>query len=237
MSFKIPEGDKKAVYVQSRFNRIAGKYDLFNDIVTQGMHRYWKRFMVNRAKLRPGDSVLDICCGTGDIVQLLQKRVGKEGVAIGLDFSRGMLSVASARNRSGTTLFIQGDAAVIPVKTESIDAITVGYGLRNLKEITPCLKEVHRVLKPGGRFLSLDMGKVSNPFIRTFFNFYFFRIVPRIGRLLYPGEDLFDYFPESSVAFPSQEKLAEMLSDCGFSNISFTGFYFGGVVVHYAEKP
>lgn len=237
MSFKIPEGDKKAAYVQSRFTRIAAKYDLFNDIVTQGMHRYWKRFMVDHANLCPGDSALDICCGTGDITQLLQKRVGTEGNAIGLDFSAGMLSVAATRNRSGGTLFMQGDAAIIPAKSESIDTITVGYGLRNLKEIAPCLKEVYRVLKPGGRFLSLDMGKVRYPLVRTLFNFYFFRIVPRIGRLLYPGEDLFDYFPESSVAFPSQEKLAEMLSGCGFSNVTFTDFYFGGVAVHYAEKP
>ena len=111
-----------------------------------------------------------------------------------------------------------------------------GYGLRNLVDIPACLKEVHRVLKPGGRFLSLDMGKVNLPIIKQIFKFYFFSVVPRIGKLIYPGEDIFDYFPESSINYPSQEEMAEILSGQGFAEVRFYNFYFGSTAIHYARK-
>ncbi|MCG8334320.1 MAG: bifunctional demethylmenaquinone methyltransferase/2-methoxy-6-polyprenyl-1,4-benzoquinol methylase UbiE [Proteobacteria bacterium] len=236
MAFTIPEGKSKADYVQKKFSEIARKYDLFNDIVTQGMHRYWKRFLVKKARLNPGDQVLDICCGTGDITQLLQKKTGKQGTTLGLDFSSGMLAVAAERDQTGLSSFLQGDAAVLPIISGSMDAVTVGYGLRNLIDISPCLEEVYRVLKPGGRFLCLDMGKVKIPIIREIFAFYFFKIVPRIGKLIYPGEDMFDYFPESSVEYPSQERLAEILREHGYIDVSYHDFHFGSVTVHYAVK-
>ncbi len=236
MSFKIPEGNSKAEYVKHKFSNIAGRYDLFNDVITQGMHRYWKHFLVNKTGLQPGNQALDICCGTGDITQRLCKKVGEKGSVCGLDFSTGMLSMASLRNQSFRSSFIQADAAILPFKTNSQDAVTVGYGLRNLVDITACLKEVQRVLKPGGKFLSLDMGKVKIPIINRLFTFYFFKIVPRLGKMIYPGEDMFDYFPESSVDFPSQRKLAEMLSNCGFEAVKFYNFYFGSVAIHYAVK-
>jgi demethylmenaquinone methyltransferase/2-methoxy-6-polyprenyl-1,4-benzoquinol methylase len=236
MAFTIPEGNSKAHYVKNRFTGIATRYDLFNDIVTQGMHRYWKKFLVKKAELKPGDQVLDICCGTGDITQLLQKNVGSPGLVVGLDFSPGMLSVAAERNESGLSALIQGDAMILPFKDTCLDAVTVGYGLRNLVDIDRCIEEVQRVLKPGGRFLSLDMGKVNYPIIRNLFAFYFFRIVPRIGKLIYPGEDLFDYFPASSVSFPSQEGLAQLIAGHGFEEVRFYNFYFGSVAVHVARK-
>ncbi len=236
MAFTIPEGKSKADYVQKKFSGIAGKYDLFNDIVTQGMHRYWKRFLVKKASLKPGDRVLDICCGTGDITQLLQKKTGAQGTTVGLDFSPGMLAVAEERDHTGLSSFLQGDATVLPIKSKSLDAVTVGYGLRNLVDISLCLAEVHRVLKPGGRFLCLDMGKVKIPIIRELSDFYFFKIVPKIGKLIYPGEDMFDYFPESSVEYPSQQKLAEMLEGHGFVDVSYHNFHFGIVTVHHALK-
>ena len=237
MSFSIPDGTQKAKYVKQKFSGIAGRYDLFNDIVTQGMHRYWKRFLVKKANLNDGDQALDICCGTGDISQLLLKAVGSPGTVIGLDFSPGMLEIAAERNRGGSAAFIQGDAMVLPAKSDSLDVVTVGYGLRNLVNISDCLQEVYRVLKPGGRFLCLDMGKVSLPLIRELFAFYFFKVVPKIGKWIYPGEDMFDYFPESSVNYPSQEKLAEMLKEQGFSAVDYFNFYFGSTVVHFAQKP
>lgn len=236
MPFTIPEGNSKADYVKLKFSSIAGKYGLFNDLVTQGMHRYWKRSLVNRAGLTPGDRALDICCGTGDITQLIDKAVGKTGTALGLDFSTGMLSIASARNALEKASFIQGDASLIPIKSNSLDTVTVGYGLRNLVDIPACLKEVHRVLKPDGRFLSLDMGKVNLPIIKQIFKFYFSSVVPRIGKLIYPGEDMFDYFPESYVNYPSQEGLAAILSGQGFVEVRFYNFYLGSTAIHYARK-
>ncbi len=237
MSFKIPGGQEKATYVKNKFSIIAERYDLFNDIMTQWMHRYWKGFLVRKARLKPGDSTLDICCGTGDITQRLEHIVGDSGKAIGLDFSVGMLHVARTRTANRGSRFIQGDATCLPLKSESQDAVTVGFGLRNLVDIQGCLSEVLRVLKPGGCFLSLDMGKVKIPFIRTLFQFYFFVIVPRIGKLIYPGETFFDYFPHSSLDYPSQEKLSGMLEKTGFSDVRFFNFYFGSTVIHFAQKP
>jgi len=237
MSFQIPDGQEKSVYVRSKFSIIADRYDLFNDIITQGMHRYWKAFLVKKAGLKVGDSALDICCGTGDITQRLSRAVGNSGNITGLDFSTGMLKVAQSRSSVAESRFIQGDAMVLPIKSNSQDAITVGFGLRNLVNIEACLTEVYRVLKPGGRFLSLDMGKVNIPLIRELFRFYFFVVVPRIGKWIYPKETFFDYFPNSSLAYPSQKKLAGMLENTGFSNVRYFNFHLGSTVIHYAEKP
>ncbi|MBT4288062.1 MAG: bifunctional demethylmenaquinone methyltransferase/2-methoxy-6-polyprenyl-1,4-benzoquinol methylase UbiE [Deltaproteobacteria bacterium] len=237
MAFIIPTGKEKSQFVKGKFSVIAKHYDLFNDLITQGMHRYWKNFLVEKSRLKGGDTVLDICCGTGDITQRLKVCVGENGDAIGLDFSSGMLDIAKGRNVESGINFLQADAMNLPFQDNSMDVITVGFGLRNLIDITKCLSEVIRVLKPGGRFLCLDMGKIKIPILKQLFNFYFFRIVPVIGKLMYPGEDLFDYFPASSLEYPSQEKLAGMLLNIGFEEVEFFNFYFGSTTIHYAEKP
>jgi demethylmenaquinone methyltransferase / 2-methoxy-6-polyprenyl-1,4-benzoquinol methylase len=237
MAFNIPTGKEKSKYVKSKFSVIAKRYDLFNDLITQGMHRFWKNFLVEKARLKSSDNALDICCGTGDITQRLKASVGDDGDVIGLDFSSGMLKVAKNRNLASTIYFVKADAMNLPFQDRSMDVVTVGFGLRNLIDISKCLSEVIRVLKPGGRFLCLDMGKVKIPILKFLFKFYFFKIVPIVGKLMYPREDLFDYFPASSVAYPSQEKLAGMLVNIGFEEVEIFNFYFGSTVIHYAEKP
>ncbi|MDH5560997.1 MAG: bifunctional demethylmenaquinone methyltransferase/2-methoxy-6-polyprenyl-1,4-benzoquinol methylase UbiE [Deltaproteobacteria bacterium] len=238
MPFEIPtEDDKKYQFVQSRFTKIAEKYDFFNDIVTQGMHRYWKNFLVKQASLNIGDQALDICCGTGDITQRLVQAVGKKGQVVGLDFSEGMLMAAGQRNKKQKTFFLQGDAMALPFRDNAFDAVTVGYGLRNLIDIEICLREVFRVLKPGGRFLSLDMGKVRLPLIKQLFHVYFFNVVPLIGKMIYPKEDLFDYFPVSTLEYPSQESLNDMLLKEGFKETRYYNFSFGATAIHRAVKP
>lgn len=237
MAFIIPTGKEKSKYVKNKFSVIAKRYDLFNDIITQGMHRFWKNFLVEKARLKNGDKALDICCGTGDITQRLKVNVGGDGDVFGLDFSSGMLKVAKNRNLESTIIFLKADAMNLPFKDKTMDVITVGFGLRNLIDISKCLSEVIRVLKPGGRFLCLDMGKVKIPFLKLLFKFYFFKIVPLVGKLMYSGEDFFEYFPASSVAYPSQVKLAGMLVNIGFEEVEFFNFYFGSTAIHYAEKP
>ena len=237
MAFIVPSGNEKSDYVKGKFSSIAKKYDLFNDLITQGLHRYWKNFLIEKAHLREGNHALDLCCGTGDICQRLCSMVGDQGVTIGLDFSEGMLEIARSRKQSGAIAFINGDAMDLPFKKNSFDVVTVGYGLRNLSDISRGLREVIRVLKPGGRFLCLDIGKIRVPLVKQLFHVYFFYLVPMIGKMIYPGEDLFDYFPQSSVAYPSQEALAGILKDLGFEEVEFFNFFFGGNVIHYAEKP
>ena len=236
MTYTLPASTEKAEYVQSKFSKIASRYDLFNDLITQGMHRYWKNFMVEKAALKAGDTALDICCGTGDITKRLRKAVGDSGVTLGLDFSSGMLQVAQGRENNAGAFFMQGDAMTLPVQDSSVNAITVGYGLRNVTDISKCLRGVYKALRPGGKFLSLDVGKVKSPLIKPFFQFYFFHVVPRIGKLLYQKEDMFDYLPHSSIDYPDQDKLSHMLLDSGFHNVKYYNFLFGGSTIHVATK-
>ncbi len=232
----MPDGAEKYEFVQSRFSAIAQKYDLFNDLITQGFHRHWKNLVVQKTGLAPGDQALDICCGTGDITERLAKAVGSKGKAIGLDFSFGMLEVARSRKGLSKTPLVQGDAMNLPFASETFDALTVGYGLRNLVDLSQGLEEVYRVLKPGGRFVCLDLGKVTLPVVKQVFQFYFFQVVPRIGKILYPKEDMFDYFPQSSVDYPGPESLKKMLEKAGFRQVEYQSYHFGGSVIHRAVK-
>lgn len=239
MKFTLPEKSERAEYVQGRFTEIASRYDLFNDLVTQGMHRFWKNFLVKKSGLRPGDAALDMCCGTGDITERLLEKAGPAGRVVGLDFSEGMLSVAKARSehKSVKPEFVQGDAMDLPFEDNSMDVITVGYGLRNIIDLDKSLTEVYRVLKPGGRFLSLDMGKVEKPVLDKLFKTYFFKVVPKVGRILYPGQDMFDYFPQSTIEFPSPSAMSKILKGIGFTPVEYYLFAFGANAVHLAVKP
>jgi len=237
MEYQIPQGQEKYDFVQSKFTEIAQKYDLFNDLITQGFHRHWKNQVVDKAQLSPGDKAVDLCCGTGDITERLAKKVGTQGQVVGLDFSIGMLQVARSRDPEGNCLFLQGDAMKLPFASASLDAVTVGFGLRNLVRIEDCFAEVLRVLKPGGRFISLDMGKVKVPVAKSVFRLYFSQVVPKVGKLLYPGQEMFDYFPASAEKYPSQEALKDMLEQQGFETVSFTNYHLGSTVIHQSFKP
>ena len=237
MSFVLPEGRERSDYIKRKFTRIAGGYDLFNDLITLGMHRRWKGILTEKAGVGSGSRVLDICCGTGDISRKMRAKVGDKGICVGLDFSEGMLEIAKSRKETAGILFVQGDAIELPFRNDSFDSVSIGYGLRNLSDINRGLQEAIRVLKPGGRFLCLDVGKIRLPAIKQLFKLYFFSVVPAIGKRIYPGEDLFDYLPQSSVPYPSQESLAEKLRELGFGEVQFFNFLFGGGVIHYAEKP
>lgn len=237
MSFEVPNGQEKYDYVQSKFTEIAQKYDLFNDLITQGFHRYWKNRVVALSGLQAGGTALDMCCGTGDITERLGRIAGPEGRVVGLDFSFGMLQVAKTRDKNHEREYIQGDAMKLPLPDSTFDAVTVGFGLRNLVRIEDCLDEVLRVLKPGGRFVVLDMGKVKVPLAKQVFRAYFHTVVPLVGKLLYPGQDMFDYFPASAENYPSQEKLKEMLEARGFESVRFWNFHLGSTTLHQAFKP
>ena len=240
MSYQLPPLERKALYVQTNFSQIADQYDLFNDIATFGMHRFWKKFMIQQIqKHHPKVSAcLDICCGTGDIAEFLADALSPEAKVYALDFSWGMLSVAnSRRTRKGKEVqLIYGDALRLPFPDETMDAITVGYGLRNVSHLSTGISEILRVLKPGGIFINLDVGKVKIPIISQLHEFYFFSIVPKIGKLLYPKQDMFEYLPHSSIDYPAQEALQKQLLDQGFSSVQIKNFLFGASTVHIASK-
>ncbi|MBF0236756.1 MAG: bifunctional demethylmenaquinone methyltransferase/2-methoxy-6-polyprenyl-1,4-benzoquinol methylase UbiE [SAR324 cluster bacterium] len=233
----MPETDTKAVYVQQKFGEIAEKYDLFNDLITMGMHRWWKRFMVRQTGIGRNATCLDLCCGTGDIAQYLLNEA-PDGQVYGMDFSSAMLFHASQRYKTGTAhpQLLQGDAMKLPFADNRFDAVTVGFGLRNVSNLSGALKEILRVLKPGGVLVSLDVGKVNVPLIKQIFHWFFFNIVPRIGKWLMPGQEMFDYLPHSAIEYPGQEQLKRLMLGLGFKQVDVHNFMFGSSTIHVAYK-
>jgi len=237
MTYTLPVTDEKSRYVEQKFDEIAQKYDRFNDLITFGMHRYWKRFVVRQTGLHPEEHCLDLCCGTGDIAREVLRQYPASKVT-GLDFSQKMLNIAKSKssNYSGIQ-YLLGDAMEIPFPDTNFDAVTIGYGLRNVPNLNGCLQEILRVLKPGGVLVSLDVGKVRLPVIKELNNFYFFHIVPLIGNLLMPGQDMFQYLPNSSLEYPNQELLKRLMFEAGFQQVEIHDFVFGASTVHVACKP
>ncbi len=236
MSYKLPKNRDKSKYVEEKFDVIAKKYDLFNDLITFGLHRYWKKFMVRQAGLTSNEECLDLCCGTGDICREILRQ-HPECRITGLDFSREMLKIAESKNPSNPTIeYLQGDAMKLPFPDTYFDAVTMGYGLRNVSNLNNCLKNIFSVLKPGGVFVNLDVGKVRLPMIDGINKFYFFRVVPMIGNILIKGEEMFQYLPNSSLKYPNQELLKKVLLDTGFKQVDIYDFIFGASTVHVAYK-
>jgi demethylmenaquinone methyltransferase/2-methoxy-6-polyprenyl-1,4-benzoquinol methylase len=237
MSFSLPTVDKKHDYVQTMFDGIAPRYDLLNDVMTGGLHRLWKNLVIRLAGAKTGDRVLDACTGTGDIAMRLAKTVDPSGHVTGLDFSPEMLAVARQRQGSGVVEWIEGDLMALPFADGSFDAVTVGYGLRNVTSIPGALQEIKRVLKPGGRMVSLDLGKPTVPVWREFFYFYFRNLVPVLGKLIAGTKDAYTYLPESLTDFPAQEGLKRLMTEAGFTAVDCRSLVGGAAAVHVGTRP
>jgi demethylmenaquinone methyltransferase / 2-methoxy-6-polyprenyl-1,4-benzoquinol methylase len=213
-----PEG------VRTMFDRIAPVYDLMNCLMTAGLDRRWRRLTV-AAAVRPGDRVLDVCCGTGDLA-VEASRAG--GEVTGLDFSPRMLE--RARRKLHSVTWVEGDALELPFADESFDAATVGFGVRNLADLERGLHELRRVLRRGGRVAVLEITRPKGP-LRHFYALWFDRIVPLLGKVL-PGGAAYTYLPASVRRFPGPEELAAMLADAGFAEPRFRLFAGGIVALH-----
>ncbi|MDH4248065.1 MAG: ubiquinone/menaquinone biosynthesis methyltransferase [Deltaproteobacteria bacterium] len=240
MSYRHPTAEEKAGFVQQKFDQIASHYDRFNDLITQGQHRWWKRVLVRRLGISPQARGLDLCCGTGDIAARVMPLLGTEGTLVAADFSPGMLRIAHQRlmSRPGAVrpLILTADAMRLPFQDGTLDFITIGYGLRNVRDLKGCLRELMRVLAPGGVLASLDVGRVRPRLLRPLAEFYLFQLVPRIGRLLQPGQDMFTYLPHSTLSYPHQDALKELLLEAAFTRVELVEFLFGASVIHLAHK-
>ena len=200
--------------VRSMFDRIAPVYDVMNRVMTAGLDVRWRRLAAESA-VRKGDRVLDAACGTGDLA-VADLKAGAGGVT-GLDFSEQML--VRARRKSASIEWIQGDMLVLPFADETFDAATVGFGVRNVEDLALALRELRRVLRPGGRLAILEITQPRGA-LRPFYSLWFDRVVPVLGKVL-PGGDAYTYLPASVKRFPTAERLADMLREAGFDDVRF----------------
>ncbi len=216
------------------FDRIAGHYDAMNSVMTAGLHHRWRERTAARAELLEGDSALDVCCGTGDLALELTRRVGPSGTVIGCDFSEPMLDLARAKSvaRGATAVrFEYADALQLPYEDATFDAVTVGFGVRNLADLDRGLSEMARVLKPGGRLVILEITQPHRPPLSIFYSLWFDRIVPLLGTLA-GDRDAYTYLPESVHSFPSPQGLAEQMDDAGLERIRATILAGGIIAIH-----
>lgn len=215
------------------FDRIAGRYDLLNSLMTAGLHHAWRERAVDRAEVSPGDSVLDVCCGTGDLSFELAGRVSPGGHVVGCDFSEPMLDLAreKAADREVPVRFEWADALELPYDEGRFDAVTVGFGVRNFADRDRGLREMARVLKPGGRLVILEFTTPTRPPFSTFYSLWFDRIVPVLGRLT-PNPEAYSYLAESVQSFPTPERLAAKMDDAGFEQIRWLLTAGGILAIH-----
>ena len=235
----VPSRDSEqfATEVRGMFDRIAGVYDLMNSAMTAGLHHQWRERAVDRAQVGPGSDALDLCTGTGDLALALRRRIGPDGRVVGSDFSEPMLDLA--RRKSGEeglpVEFGWADALELPYGDASFDAVTIGFGARNLADLERGLSEMARVLRPGGRLVILEITRPQREPLASFYSLWFDRLVPMIGSLAGDPE-AYSYLPDSVRTFPDPEHLAAMIDAAGFTEIRWLLLAGGIIAIHSATK-
>jgi len=227
-------GEQRAAKVNDLFGTIARRYDLINDLQSFGLHRRWKRRVVDLAAVTPGVRALDLCCGTGDLALALARR---GATVTGLDFSGPMLAVATRRRRGPNPEFLQGDALHLPFPDDSFDIVTMGYGLRNLADWKAGLAEMKRVAKPGGRLVILEFGKPANALWRSLYFTHLQCSVPLTGWIFCGNAGAYAYILESLRHYPAQLAVAAQMREIKLANVRVINLLGGAMAINYAEKP
>ncbi len=236
---KVPR-DEKVQWVLRHFNTIAGYYDIMNTVLSFGIHYLWKRTAIRMMALKPGDRVLDVCGGTGDLSVMALKAMREKGEVVLFDINREMM-LAGRRKGSNRKYrqqidYLQGNAEAIPLPDNSFDAAMVGFGIRNVTDMEQGFSEMHRVLKPGGTLMCLEFSIPTSPVFRWLYDFYSFTIMPWAGQVLVGSRQAYTYLPESIRLFPMPDELSAILEGIGFEKMTYRRLTNGIAVAHVGKK-
>ena len=237
--FQTVDETAKAGMVHGVFSRVAPKYDLMNDLMSGGVHRLWKDAMLDWLAPRPGQSLLDVAGGTGDVAFRFLKRA-PGSVATVLDMTEDMLSAgrqrAEAESLSARLNWVVGDALALPFAVGSFDAYTISFGIRNVTRIGDALSEAYRVLKPGGRLMVLEFSQIPNDLMQRLYDLYSFNVIPVLGQVVAGDRESYQYLVESIRKFPEQEVFARMIRAAGFGQVSYRNLTMGVAALHSGWK-
>lgn len=232
--------EEKTQKVAEVFHSVAGKYDLMNDLMSAGIHRLWKRFAIELSGIRPGQKVLDLAGGTGDLTLRLINLVGNEGSVTLADINDSMLEIGRKRLVDHGVIknvdYVQANAENLPFAEDSFDCVTMAFGLRNVTDKPAALQSIYRVLKPGGRVLILEFSKPVSSGLQKIYDIYSFNVLPFLGKWIAKDADSYRYLAESIRRHPNQETLKQMLEQAGFENCDFHNLSGGIVAIHRGYK-
>ena len=238
--YKTVAAHEKEELVAGVFHSVAAKYDLMNDLMSFGIHRLWKRFAIDCAGIRPGQKVLDLAGGTGDLTARFSRIVGERGEVVLADINDSMLKVGRDKLRNQGLVdnirYVQANAEALPFPDNHFDLITIGFGLRNVTDKDKALASMFRVLKPGGRLLVLEFSKPTSELMAKLYDLYSFHILPKMGKLVTRDSDSYQYLAESIRMHPDQDTLKEMMETVGFESVDYFNLTQGVVALHRGYK-
>lgn len=229
---RLPSGTERALLVREMFDRIAGRYDLLNTVMTAGLNRLWNRRVIKAAGLQTGDQALDLACGTGSLTRDLAKQVGPDGYVMGVDFSNEMLRAARSRPAANIEYRL-GDATDLRgVPSGAFDAATIAYGARNIPDLDALFSEMGRTLKPGGVAVCLEIARPTGRVASKFYGLWFDKVVPKLGGFISGDASAYSYLPESVKAFVAPGELADIIGRNGLQDVTWRRIAGGIITLH-----